>query len=431
MKYFYFLTAFILSTLTLNAQFTGLTNSLNNYSFDLYNQLKSDNENMFFSPLSTYYALLAAYEGAANETKKEFENVLHIENSESLSNFNDFSKDMISFKDSSNYLNIANALWIQKDFSVQENYIKQVERKYDSEVKSTDFKQNTIAAKEINSWISNKTNKLIKDIINPNNINEFTRLVIANAIFFIGKWDHGFKKQATKPDIFYTINKAETKIDFMHKTEYLYYYENNAFQFISKNYKGRDKSFCIILPKTKYGLAEVEKNFDFATFEDILNNTTNCEVKLTIPKYKLETNYELPEVLKSLGLKKAFSQEADFTGITTEEPLIINKVTHKAYIEINEEKTVAAAATVIRMGEMDLPGSKPPKPKVFIANHPFMFMIIDNSTKGIIFMGRYVQPEKGILSKSKSTVFIFAGISLIVIFLFIYIYIHYLRKKKA
>lgn len=379
-------------TLSTYSQIDKLTKSLNGYSFDLYGQVKTDNENLFVSPISTYYALLIAYEGANSETRQEFEKVLHIDNSKFLSRFNDFSENLITWKDSSNYLNISNAIWIQKDFSLKADYKNTIVQKYSSDLKTVDFKQKINASKEINDWVTNKTNGLIKNIISPNDINEYTRLIISNAIYFIGKWDDEFDKKMTKPDDFYSFNKSKSEIEFMNKTEYLSYYENNEFQFITKPYKGNDKSFCIILPKKQYGLVDIEETFSSSVLDSILNNTDYLEVKLSIPKFKLETSYSLIEPLNKLGLEKAFTLNADFSGITTEVPLMINKINHKAYIEIDEEKTEAAAATIGAM-MVGSAGGTMPKPKIFKADHPFTFLIIDNKTKGIIFIGRYVQPE--------------------------------------
>lgn len=390
MKQILILTIAIISYLSLNAQNDNLTKSLNDYSFDLYNQMKSENENLFISPLSTYNALLIAYEGAKSETRQEFESVLHIDNSDYLSNFKDFSENLITWRDSSNYLNISNAIWIQKDFSVKENYKKIIKQKYSSDLKTVDFKQKISATNEINDWVTNKTNGLIENIISPEDINNDTRLVISNAINFIGKWSHKFDKNLTKLDDFYAMDKERSEIDFMNKTEYLKYYENNEYQFISKSYQGDDKSFCIILPKKRYELTDLEKNFDNSKLVTIINNMHYSLVKLSIPKFKLETSYSLVESLKKLGLKKAFTKGADFSGITSRRPFLINKIDHKALIEIDEEKTEAASTTRITM----MFGSTVvPKPKIVKADHPFTFMIIDNKTKGIIFIGRYVQPE--------------------------------------
>lgn len=391
MKYFTPLIILLLAAFSVHAQMDQLTRSLNDYSFDLYGKVKSDNDNLFFSPLSTYYALLIACEGAGGETRQEFEKVLHIDNYEDLTGFTSFSENLTTQGDSSNYIRISNVIWAQKDFSIREDYKNNISKKYLSELKTVDFTRSINASEEINNWVANRTNGLIKNIISPVEIDSSIQLAILNAIYFIGKWEDEFNKNVTQPDNFYAINKKISRIDFMHKTESLYYFENNKFQFVSKPYKGNDKSFCIILPKERYGLADIETVFTNATLDDIFSNIKNYEVIVSIPKFKLETDYLLNGPLQELGLEKAFVPDANFTGITSEMPLWFNIIKHKACIEINEEKTEAAAATILGTVSCSIVKSKL-KPKIFKADHPFAFIIIDNKTKGIIFIGRYVQP---------------------------------------
>lgn len=382
----------LLASLSSHAQIDKLTQSLNLYSLDLYRQLKTDNENLFFSPLSTYYALLIGYEGAQHKTKQEFESVLHIKDSKLLSDFPTFSKSLMSMVDNSNTLTISNSIWLQKELTVKADYKQAITQKYLSDLKTVDFKQKVVASNDVNNWVTDKTNGRIKNIVSPDVIDDNTRLIISNAIYFIGKWADEFNKDITKPAVFYSIDNSTLEIDFMLKTEYLSYYENNDFQFVSKPYKGNDKSFCIILPKKQNGLVAIEKELTHSTLETMLTSTNNTYVRLSIPTFKLETHYSLIEPFKALGLDKAFKPEADFSGITTQEPLMINGVTHKAYIEINEKQTKAAAATSImgRIAGLEIVGM--PVPIVFKADHPFVFLIVDNKTKGILFIGRYVRP---------------------------------------
>lgn len=381
----------IISTLINNAQTIDLTSSLNSYSFNLYREIKVEDKNLFFSPFSTYLALMIAYEGTRSNTKNEFDKVLHIENPYLLNDLEGFSSNLVTWQDSSNFLNISNAIWIQDKYKIESTYLNNVQ-KYDADVKSIDFIKKQEAVFEINNWVSEKTNNLIKNILNPNDINEYTRLVISNAIYFIGKWADEFERRLTKPDDFYSISNEVVQIDFMNKTEFQKYFENDEFQFISIPYKGHDKSFCIILPQKRYGLIEIENKLDEALLNKIFNNLEYPKVILSIPKFKLETSYSLNKPLENLGLKTAFTVNADFSGITTEEPLMINKINHKAYIEIDEEKTEAAASTIVAMTMSSIKGPTS-KPKTFKADHPFVFLILDNKTKGIIFMGRYVKPE--------------------------------------
>ena len=168
------------------------------------------------------------------------------------------------------------------------------------------------------------------------------------------------------------------------------YFENKDFQFIDIPYKGRDKSFCIILPTNELGIGEVEAKFDNKMIDSIYNYSQNQEVILTMPKFRLETSYLLNESLNALGLKEAFTTNANFSGINKKYPLMISSVYHKAFIEIDEKKTEAAAATLVCIESSASCGGPIPKPKIFKADHPFIFMIIDKKTKGILFMGRYV-----------------------------------------
>lgn len=383
----------LIASLSSHAQIDKLTQSLNLYSLDLYRQLKTDNENLFFSPLSTYYALLIGYEGAQHKTKQEFESVLHIKDSKLLSDFPTFSKSLMSMVDNSNTLTISNSIWLQKELTVKADYKQAITQKYVSDFKTVDFKQKMVASNDVNNWVAEKTNGRIKNMISPDDIDNNTRLIISNAIYFIGKWASEFNKNHTKPAVFYSIDNSTSEIDFMNKTENVSYYENNDFQSISKPYKGKDKSFCIILPKKQNGLVAIEKELTNSTLETILTSTNNSYVQLSIPTFKLETNYSLIEPFKALGLDKAFKPEADFSGITTQQPLMINGVIHKAYIEINEKQTEAAAATALmgRIAGLEIISSA--VPTVFKADHPFVFMIVDNKTKGILFIGRYVRPE--------------------------------------
>jgi len=173
---------------------------------------------------------------------------------------------------------------------------------------------------------------------------------------------------------------------------------------LSKPYKASDISFCVILPKKLFGIGDIEKKMNNDFFDKILDNTYRTKISLSIPKFKLESSYVLNEALKNAGLKSAFSTKADFTGITKKVPLMLGQVIHKTWIEIDEEKTEAAAATAVTIM---ITGGKPTSYKVFTADHPFVFIIIDNRTKAIIFMGRYVEPINGekILGDKESLIY--------------------------
>jgi len=384
---------FILTT-SITAQQTDMAGSLNGFSFDLYKQLKSDKENLFFSPFSIDVALLMAREGAKLDTKTGFEKVLHIDSNLNDKDAHDFVLKLKSFKNSSNQLNVSNSIWIQNDYKIKTDFQNKIQTNYFADAFHVNFSDQSSSATQINKWAAQKTNTLIKNLISPDQITASTKLVILNTIYFIDKWDKQFEKRETKKNDFYGVNKDTVKIDFMNETEYCNYFENADFQFISKYYAGKDKSFCVILPKKRDGISSIDASIDKLILDSIFKHATSTLVDLSMPKFKLEASYSLNESLSKLGLKRAFEVDADFSGISTTSRLRLNKVIHKTYIEVNEEKTEAAASTTIEITDGLMPHDDlAPKPKVFHADHPFMFMIIDTQTKGIIFMGRYVKQQ--------------------------------------
>jgi len=381
----------LLSTISVFAQPADMTGSLNSFSFELYKQLKSDTENLFFSPLSIDVALLMVREGAEKGTKSEFDKVLHIDSNMKPNDVHDFILNLKSFKDSTNQLRIANAIWIKRGYKIIPNFQHSIQTNYLSNVFQVNFSDPDMSAGKINKWTARKTNNLINKAISPAQINSSTKLILTNAIYFIDKWDKQFEPYLTHRDDFYGINGDTVKINFMHDTELMNYFENDDFQFISKNYKGNDKSFCVILPKKREGISAVEKIMDKPILDSIFKLVVLTDVELSLPKFKMETSYTLNESLLQLGLKKAFTREADFSGISSPSQLKISEVLHKTYIEINEVNTKAAGVTAIDCTDgLMLPD---PQRKIFKADHPFLFMIIDSKTKGIIFMGRFVKQQ--------------------------------------
>jgi len=381
----------ILSGFNLGAQSQSnhLIKSLNDYSFKLYKQLASQNKNLFFSPLSTYLALSMANEGAKGETKKEFENILHLNRNSKNKDFINIIRGLNPSGDSS--FIISNAVWVLRKFPIENRYKNIILRNYSAQVFSIDFSKKDSAATEINNWVLKSTKGLIRNIIGPNNIDNHTKIVITSSVYFYGMWKQEFDKSQTKKGEFYSVGNDTTLTDFMKKTEYLNYCDNHQLQFVCIPYKG-NKSFCMILPSAKQSMDSIENQLSFRFLDSLLRHMKYKTVKMSIPKFKLETSYFLKKPLNNLGLQLAFTKKANFTGISNEGELLINNIAHKAFIDVNEEKTKAAATSVVSM----IAGSKAPskeKTKIFIANHPFIFMILNTKTKRIIFIGRFVNPD--------------------------------------
>ena len=378
---------FILNSET-NAQTNDYSSSLNNFSFDLYHETKVEKENLFLSPISTYYTLLMAYEGSKKKTKQEFEKVLYLNNY--ISKDDKPLQNFATKLDSSPGLNLSNSIWLDKNFVLEGEYCKSVSGNYLSDFEQTEFVKPKTAVSDINEWGSNKTNRKIIEIISDSDINADTKLVIANAVYFKGEWLIKFDKEKTISAPFFTSIENQYKADFMKITESLQYFENDEYQFISKPYRNSDLSFGIILPKKLFGIEEIEKKLNNEFYNEILDSAYYIKTALSIPKLKLELSYELSDALKRAGLNTAFTNKADFSGITKDAPIQFSKVLHKTYIELDEEKTEAAAATVAITRITGLPSYK-----IFKADHPFVFFIFDSKYRVILFMGRYFKPAEG------------------------------------
>lgn len=371
-----------------NAQTMDKGSSLNAYSFDVFHETKLENENLFLSPISTYYALLMAYEGAKKKTKQEFEEVLYLNKSGNL--LKDYLYGISSKSDSCSDLKISNAIWLDNGFVVEGEYSKSVSDQYLSDFEQTDFANIEETKLAINAWVSAKTNHTINELVQDDDLSVDTKFMITNAVYFKGEWLMKFNKQKTISAPFFTSEASQYTVDLMEMTESLRYYENNEFQFIAKPYRNLDLSFGIILPKKLFGISAIEKKLNNAFYQEILDSAHYTKTAISIPKLKLETCYDLRDALISAGLKAAFTNEADFSGITKDAPIELSKVLHKTWIELDEEKTEAAATTAITVR---ITGTS--STKIFKADHPFVFFIFDNEFKAILFIGRYVRPENG------------------------------------
>jgi serpin B len=331
-----------------------------------------------------------AHEGAKGKTKQEFEKVLYLRSSKFLkqdyfSNFWNDSNQCSGFK-------VNNAVWLDIKLNVEPDYKNSVLQKYFSDLKQTDFSNPAFAISAINQWVSDNTSGRITEIVNDANVKSETKLLLSNSVCFKGDWLDKFEKRHTHSATFFASAENQYKVDFMKKRETLQYYENDDFQFISKPYKSSNISFCILLPKKLFGIEDIEKKMSNDFFNTVLDSTYYVKTSITIPKLNIEYCIELSEVLKKAGLKSAFTTDANFSGITKEIPLKLAQVVHKTWIELDEEKTEAAAATstpvVIGSGRSEYF-------KIFNADHPFIFFIIDNNTRVLLFMGRYVEPTHG------------------------------------
>ncbi|WP_048152193.1 serpin family protein [Palaeococcus ferrophilus] len=362
--------------------------ALNAFAFDLYRELAKDDDNVFFSPYSIEVALAMAYEGARGETAEGMGSVLHLPLDEDT-RWTGFRYLVLSLKSpegSPFILRSANALWVQEGYPLREKYLWVVREFYLGEVRKVNFQGDPEgAAKEINEWVENQTNGRIRDIVGR--LTPDTRLILTNAIYFKANWSSRFEAINTRNETFYAPNETVI-VPMMHQTGRFPYFENDDIQALELPYEGERLSMLIILPrKGKFEL--VEDSLKAGLIESALKSMKPESVEVIIPKFQFEKTYRLRDVLMDMGMERAFTN-ADFSGIS-DGPLAISQVVHKSFISVAENGTEAAAATAVTM-TLSAPVEKE-EPKIFRADHPFIFVIYDRTTGAMLFMGRLMNPK--------------------------------------
>ncbi len=365
-----------------------LAQSNNKFAFDLYKQVVDDESNIFFSPYSIFSVLSMTYEGARGETADEIKETLYLPELFDLRLSSARLYNVINKKDKEYLLSTANALWAQKDYSFIEEYFSTIENFYGGKIETLDFVSKTEESrKTINKWVEKQTKDKIVDLIKPGILGPSTRLVITNAIYFKGDWLYQFEKEDTQIMDFTTLNGTKEKVDMMHldnsDISFLYKDTDKA-EILSLPYKGNELSMLIVLPKGEF--KDFEKGLINENFEKMISGMSEKNVEVFIPKFKMELEYYLNTPLQNLGIEKAFTEDADFSGMTGKRDLSVSDVIHKSFVEVNEEGSEAAAATAVVLKETAMIDEEN---IVFKADHPFLFVIRENSTGLILFMGRF------------------------------------------
>jgi serpin B len=353
-------------------------------------------KNLFLSPFSIQLALAMTAVGARGETRRVMADLIGAPESVDEQNrqYARLLKSVFGDEKRPIQLVTANALWGQQGYHFKPAFQEAIAEFYDAALHVVNFRANPDGAvKTINAWVSEKTRARIKELLHRSLIDNETCLILTNAIYFKGQWDSEFNKTATKDEDWHG-SKDTGKVPMMHQKGGYLYYENDSFQALDLPYKGRQLSMLIVLPRKKDGLPAFET--EWAAGEPYRKVTEGLDhedsVQVSLPRFKMETEFELSRVLCAMHAELAFSDDADFTGIG-DEPMKISKVVHKAFVEVNEEGTEAAAATAVVMARCAGLAGPARQPKVFKADHPFLFVIRDRKTNAILFSGRVVDPK--------------------------------------
>ncbi len=366
----------------------------NHFSLELYsNIVKKEKGNIFFSPFSISTAFAMVYEGASGKTAEEIASVLHFQIDDTLrrkgweSIFNEINKKSKNYE-----LFTANGLWVQEGFKISSEYSFTIEKFYNGKVSNIDFWNKTEKARQtINKWIEEKTSNKIKELFRPGTLNQLTRLVLTNAIYFKGEWSLQFDKNETEEEEFRVSKDRTVKVPMMRikgQNARFNYAETDNLQILEMDYKGGEFSMIVLLPK-----GDIEPIEKFLTEENLRNwikKLREEKVDVFFPKFKINKRLTLNEIIQEMGAKSAFIPgEADFSKIDGTKKLFIQIAVHQAFVEINEEGTEAGGATGIGIGITAVPVKK-----VFRADHPFIFIILEKESRNILFMGKLVDPTQ-------------------------------------
>ena len=366
----------------------------NGFALDLYARLRGRQGNLFFSPFSIRTALAMTWAGARGNTAEQMEATLRFQDDQAALHgvMAALQRDLNQPPEKNAWeLSVANALWGQEGFRFLDEFLGLLKRNYGAGLRQVDFARATEKARQtINRWIEKETRDKIKDLIKPGVLNADTRLVLTNAIYFKGTWQHQFKKRATADQPFTLQNGDEVRAPMMTQTERFRYFETPALQALEMTYRGNRLSMIVLLPRKKDGLPDLEKALDAKSPRGWIAGLKSRRVEVSLPKFTTTSEFGLADTLKAMGMADAFApMKADFSDMTGKRDLFISAVIHKAFVDVNEEGTEAAAATGVVMAVE----AEPERPVIFRADHPFLFLIRDRRSGSILFMGRIMDPR--------------------------------------
>lgn len=357
--------------------------SINQLTFDLYGKLSAQQDgNLFISPYSISSALAMVYGGARGETAEQMISTLRFGGQGATHPaFSHLREKLNGIQEKGRVqLSVANSLWPQKDYVFLADYLTLAKEFYGCEIEAVDYKADPEGTRlKINGWAEEKTNERIKDLIPAGMLDPLARLVLANAIYFKGDWASQFETRRTRPAPFTLADGTTVEVPMMSQTADFKIARAEDFQALELPYEGGDLSMLILLPNKPDTLPAIN--------EETLGNLQfgEMEVMVQLPKFRVEWKFELSRTLAGMGMPLAFSDRADFSGMDGSRNLYIGVVVHKAFVEVNEEGTEAAAATAVGIRTTSMPPQ-------FIANRPFLFLIRENNTGAILFIGRVMDP---------------------------------------
>lgn len=367
------------------------------FALDLYTKVSGESENIFYSPFSVSEALAMVSAGARGETADQMLKTLHLSQDKDALHpaFNALDSHLMNLGEKPRKpesepfeLTVANSIWGQNGEEFNTVFLETLAANYGAGLNTLDFISAPEASREtINEWVEEKTQERIEDLLPKGSVNSRTRLVLANAIYFKASWMAAFQEESTKPGKFTLRDGSTVETDLMHQSANFDYAQMDGFKAIALPYDGGDVSMLVMLPKN---LDKFEKSLSAKTLNDTVAALKKKHVTLTLPEFEFTVPLTLTKTLQDMGMVDAFGGSADFSGMTDADDLRISEVIHKAYVSVDEAGTEAAAATAVTMRATSMPID----PVQFTADKPFVFVIRDNKTGSLLFVGRLANPDK-------------------------------------
>lgn len=367
-----------------------LSTSISKFATSLYtNAIKGQTSNVILSPFSAQIILTLSYMGATGETADIMSKGLNLSGTKET--ISGQMHELIGSLQKNPSLKVADKIYVMQTYTIKKTFEVTARRNFFSEVQSINFAQKTEAAAIINNWVANETNDKITNLISPDSLGADTRMVLVNAIYFKDMWRYQFVKSDTAKTPFYTDVKASVQVDMMHVQARFRYgqFSDLDASCIELPYKNSNMSMLVILPNKRTGLAALETHLETLDINRLSNNMALAEVKVSFPKFKIEFKLSLVSALRTMRMAEMFSASANFSDLLeSKQPLYISDVVQKAFIDVDEMGTVAAAATAVTIGRM-APSAPTPPPIVFNANHPFTFIL--KMRNDILFIGKFIR----------------------------------------
>ncbi len=371
--------------------------AVNRFALDFHARVRDREGNLFYSPYSLSTALAMTWAGADGRTAEQMAAVLHLADEREAvhAGYRDLTQLVNQAGQTEGVrIEVANALWGQQDYEFLQAFLQTLETHYNAGLERVDFARETEAARQrINRWVEEATDDLITDLLPEGTLSALTRLVLTNAIYFKGLWESPFDEEQTRDAPFFPEPDRSVEVPMMHQKARFGYAETADCLLLDMPYEGEELSMLVALPPEDSSLADLEARLTAERLQEWTEALRPREVNVFIPRFKVESTFSLAEELRGMGMGDAFDpRAADFSGMSVEDDdLHISDVVHKAYVEVNEEGTEAAAATGVVVGITAVTDPPP----VFLADRPFLFLIRHRPTGVILFLGRVTDPTAG------------------------------------